>query len=129
MSEENMEDIIKKITGALNKEPSSENSSDDFSEKLKNVISNLNLNSDIPNNTNDTNDTKSDFNFDINTIFKLKSAFDKINSKDEPRNNLLTALKPYLRAEKKEKLEQYMKFMNVAKIMNLYNSTEKSGDI
>lgn len=123
MSEESMEDIVKKITGVLNKEPSSDSSSDEFSEKLKNVISNLNFNS-----SSDSNDSKNTSDFDVNTIFKLKSAFDKINSKDDPRNNLLTALKPYLRKEKKEKLDQYMKFMNVAKIMNIYNSTEKSGD-
>ena len=43
--------------------------------------------------------------FDLDTIIKFKKIFNQINSSNSPRNNLLYSLKPFLREEKKQKLE------------------------
>lgn len=67
-------------------------------------------------------------NIDMNTIMKMKSVLDKMNSKDDPRTNLLHSLKPYLRDEKKEKIDQYANLMNVAKIAELLKNDGKENN-
>lgn len=61
-------------------------------------------------------------NIDINTIMKMKNVMEKMNNKNDPRSNLLASLKPYLRNEKKEKLDQYANLMNFAKIADILRS-------
>ena len=61
-------------------------------------------------------------NIDINTIMKMKNVMEKMNNKNDPRSNLLASLKPYLRNEKKEKLDQYANLMNFAKIADILKS-------
>ena len=39
-----------------------------------------------------------------------------MNMKNDPRNNLLNSLKPYLRDNKKEKLDNYINLLNMSKI-------------
>lgn len=70
---------------------------------------------DAPNST-------SDFNFDINTVLKMKKIFDKLNNNNNPRNNLLYSLKPFLREEKKEKLDQYIKISNILSVLEFLNN-------
>ena len=63
-------------------------------------------------------------NIDINTILKLKQILDSVNSKkNNPRSNLLLSLKPYVRPERKDKIDQYIKLLNMENIIeNLKNS-------
>ena len=72
-----------------------------------------------------------DFNFsniDINTILKLKSLINSINNdKNDPRTNLLKSLKPYLKESRKNKIDEYIKFFNMSKIFETFNS--RDGDI
>ena len=69
--------------------------------------------------------SNSDFNFDINTILKMKQIFDKINNNNNPRNNLLYSLKPFLRKDKKDKLEQYIKISNFLSVLEIMNEDNK----
>ncbi len=62
---------------------------------------------------------------DMNTILKMQSIMSKLNDNNDPRTNLLYSLKPYLREEKKEKLDQYASLLNVAKIANLMKDDKK----
>lgn len=76
------------------------------------------------NNTNSNTSSNSNSNFDfsnidMNTILKMKSIMEKMNSSDDPRSNLLYSLKPYLREERKQKVDQYANLLNVAKIAEL----------
>lgn len=79
--------------------------------------------SQIPNTYSKNNKTNSNFDFsniDMNTIMKMKSVMEKMNSSSDPRSNLLESLKPYMREGKKEKIDQYanlLKMANVAEIM------------
>ena len=93
-------------------------------ENTKNQESNNNDNS----NNNSTNSNNSfDFsNLDMNTIMKMSSALGKMNnSKNDPRANLLNSLKPYLRDSKKNKLDNYMNLLNVAKIADIMKDNNK----
>ena len=79
------------------------------------------------NNTSDNGNNNFDFSkIDMNTVMKLTSVINKMNSTNDPRTNLLNSLKPYLREERKGKLEQYANFMNVAKLAELFNSENQS---
>lgn len=76
--------------------------------------------SDTPNTQN--NSTQTNFNFnnlDMNTILKMKSILDKMNTSNDPRSNLLYSLKPYLRDSRKEKIDQYANLLNFAQVADL----------
>lgn len=59
-----------------------------------------------------------DFSLDIDTILKIKNIMQKINQNTySPRNAVLNSLKPYLEAEKKEKLDKYIRIANLLAIL------------
>lgn len=64
------------------------------------------------------------FDFDLDTIIKLKNAYQKINESNNPRNRLLFSLKPFLRESRKQKLDEYMKIANLLGILSLLNDTQ-----
>ena len=78
------------------------------------------------------NNTSNNFDFnniDMDTIMKFSSAFGKIkNTKNDPRANLLNSLKPYLRDEKKGKIDQYMNLLNVSKIAEIIKDKNKENN-
>jgi len=67
-----------------------------------------------------------DFDFDLDTIIKMKNIFSQINNTNNPRNTLLNSLKPFLRDERKKKLDQYIKIANLLGVITILN--ENSGD-
>ncbi len=96
-------------------------------DNLKDILNNINSDNKNGNNSNNSDDDVSSFDFnniDIQTFLKLKSALDKMNSKNNPNTKLLLALKPYLKENKKEKLDQYIKLMNVSSILEVLNNNE-----
>lgn len=100
---------------------SSNSSYSNNSNTSTNYSSNPNVSTNTSNNSNNINNF--DFsNIDINTIMKMKNIMQKMNSTNDPRSNLLASLKPYLRDNKKEKLDQYANLMNFAKIAELLKS-------
>lgn len=131
MNNEDMSEIIQKMTDMLNNShihqsdnnqtntPNNDVSSN--SEKinedtLKNIFNNFKASSEEQNSNNN-------FNFDINTMLKMKNIMDKMNSNsNDPRANLLLSLKPYLNNNRKEKLDQYMQFLNISKIIEVFQS-------
>ena len=90
-----------------------------------------NFSSMMKNNSKDDNSKgNSENNFDLNnidmaTVMKMKSVMEKMNNKNDPRSNLRYSLKPYLREQKQEKLDQYANLMNVAKIAELLKNDNK----
>ena len=139
MSNEDMSDIMQKLSSMINSSNTDENSkytNDDVSsnsnqfnmDNLKEFINNF-QNSSQENNTNinddsnNSNNNSNNFNFDINTMMKMKSIMDKMNSsRNDPRSNLLQSLKPYLNNNRKERLDQYMQFLNISKVLEAFNS-------
>ncbi len=142
MNNEDMSEIIQKLNNMINISNKSENNTNteqaDVSSDLnsinedtiKKLINNFNINNNNSNgNGNDNSkeennqNNNNNFNFDINTILKMKNVMDKMNSsKNDPRSNLLLSLKPYLNNNRKEKLDQYMQFLNISKVIEAFNS-------
>ncbi len=97
------------------------------SDNPSNSSSNSNTNTSDNQNSFTSNITgESDFNLDIETILKIKNIMQQMNQKNVPRNNLLNSLKPFLRKEKQEKLDEYIKYANLLNLLELFNS--KGGD-
>ena len=84
------------------------------------------------NSSTNTNNNTFDFSkIDINTMMKMNSIMEKMNHSSDPRSNLLQSLKPYLRDEKKSKLDQYSNLLNMANLIELFNQNngkENSSD-
>lgn len=117
ISPEMIENFSKMINNADNTVNSTHNSSSSNSTHPNNPNSNTNSSS------HSNNINNFDFsNIDINTIMKMKNIMQKMNSTNDPRSNLLASLKPYLRDNKKEKLDQYANLMNFAKVAELLKS-------
>ena len=89
-----------------------------------------NTNNNFENERQNTN-TSNNFDFsniDMNTILKMKSIMEKMNTSNDPRSNLLYSLKPYLREERKGKVDQYANLLNVAKIAELLKNDNKENN-
>lgn len=122
----NISDAISQISPEM-----IQNFSKMFAEQSQNnTVSQPSANNESSNqNSNDNTNSKSNESFnlngiDMNTIMKMSSAFGKMNTKNDPRANLLNSLKPYLRDNKKNKLDNYMNLLNVSKIAELMKKNE-----
>lgn len=102
----------------------------DMLDNFSKMMNNNNNSSTDSNNTGNFNNSKTSNNFnnfdfnniDMNTIMKMKNIMEKLNNSNDPRANLLASLKPYLRENRKEKLDQYANLMNFAKIAEVLKS-------
>ena len=133
MNNEDMSNMIQKLSSMINNSNNTDtNNNDDISsnsnetnfENIQNILSNMNFNSNNSENNNDNNfQDNNNFNFDFETIMKMKTIMDSFNSaKNSPEANLLLSLKPYLNNNRKQKLEQYMQFLNLSKVIEAFNN-------
>ena len=133
MNNEDMSEIIQKLSSMMNNSnnANSEGNNNDMSSNsnetsfnnLQDMLSNMNFNSDSNENSNNNQDNNSNFNLDFETIMKMKTIMDSFNSaKNSPEANLLLSLKPYLNNNRKQKLDQYMQFLNISQIIDAFNS-------
>ena len=134
MNNEDMSDIFDKINniaGQNNISPEMVNnlfSMLNNSNNTNNQYTNSNSadnssNQDYNNYSNSTNNQNNPFNnsgIDFETILKMKTIIDKMNTKDDPRSNLLQSLKPYLKDSRKSKIDQYIQLMNMSKVMDVF---------
>ena len=117
------ENTINKLKDMINKGEFNDVISQIPPEMMKNFSSMMHNNNG---NSNSNNNSNFDFNkIDMNTILKMKSIMEKLNDSNDPRSNLLYSLKPYLRENKKEKLDQYANMLNIAKIAELLKNDNK----
>ncbi len=118
-------DAIKNLSNMMNantnqKENTSVNGSASIDASINSNHSNASNTTNSVNGANSANNF--DFsNIDINTIMKMKSIMEKMNNSTDARSNLLQSLKPYLRDEKKSKLDQYSKLLTMTNLMELFN--------
>ncbi len=83
-----------------------------------------------------SNNSKSDINtenkinpaplggFDLNSIMKFQNALSGMNTPD-PRQNLLSSLKPFLRETRQKNIDTYISLLGVMKAFNLFNSKDR----
>ena len=116
-------DMMKNFSSMMSNSNTKDNS--DSNEKKNNNQNNSNNNTD----NNDTTNNSNNFDFsqiDMKTFLKMKSAMDKMNNtSNNPRANLLHSLKPYLRDEKKGKIDQYASLLNFANITEIFKNDNK----
>ena len=124
-----LNDVVSKISPEMIENFSSMmgNNNNNSNRSENSVNSEDSNNSNNPNSSNENNNSSNfDFsNIDVKTIMKMKSIMEKMNSKNDPRSNLLYSLKPYLRESKKEKLDQYANLLNIAKLSELFKNDNK----
>lgn len=116
----NIPDNIKDMMSNLSKKSSDQSNSSSSNNIDPNILSSLlsSFNSQTSENTNNTSENS---NIDISTILKMKKIIDKMNqNQNDPRANLLRSLKPYLRSSRKDKLEQYVKLLNMSNVMEAF---------
>lgn len=91
------------------------------------------INSNIINSNTQSNENfQNDFDFsqiDMQRLMQIMSSIGKMNQTSDPRKNLLQSLKPYLREEKKEKLNQYTNLLNVASIVDFLNQNNNKENL
>lgn len=103
---------------------------EDFSEvinKFKNILSekNIDISNFAPNNQNNSTENSNMFDFDIETILKIKNIISSAQNKNSPRIALLEALKPFLKPEKQHKLDEYIKIANMLTILEIFNENRR----
>lgn len=116
MDENEMSDMIKNISQMIN--------DGNIPDDIKKIVDNLKSdNSSTSNSSSTSSDSASpSSNIDINTILKMKSVFEKMNSSEDPRANLLRSLKPYLKESRKSKVDQYIQLFNMSKVMDIFKA-------
>ncbi len=110
-----MSDVFEKLNNFASKNNIS-------SDMVNNLFNMMNNNSE-KNNSSDTTDNQTSFNtgnIDFDAILKMKAIIDKMNTKDDPRSNLLQSLKPYLNESRKSKVDQYIKLINMSKVLEIF---------
>lgn len=131
MNKGELNDVISQIPPEMIQNFSSmmQNSGSSNQDFNQNNSQNSNPNSNSSARQNSNSQASFDFSsIDMNTILKMKSVMEKMNNKNDPRANLLYSLKPYLREERKDKLDQYANLLNVAKIADLLKNDNKENN-
>lgn len=125
------ENTVNKLKDMMNKGELNDVISQIPPEMIQNFSSMMSQNTENQTNSNNTNNNINNNGFDfskidMNTILKMKSVMDKLNTSNDPRSNLLYSLKPYLREEKKGKVDQYANLLNVAKMADLFKDNNNN---
>ena len=130
MAEDNISNIINNFKNMINNNTSNENNSSSNLNITPEMISNLAnlLGSNSNENNSNSNDNQSEPSIDINTILKMKSIIESMNQKNDPRANLLYSLKPYLRENRKNKLDQYVNLLKMTKIADVMKNEKKENN-
>lgn len=136
--DENMMNNIKNMVGNGNISEAISQISPEMIQNFQNMLNNnnksntstnisqnhtVNDNSETSNSQNTNSNNNFDFSkIDMNTMMKITSMLNNINSKDDPRANLIHSLKPYLRDSKKDKVDQYANLLNITKMADLFKT-------
>lgn len=85
---------------------------DDAEDKIKDVLGSLSTDSSA--NVPDIN------NSGLNEIMQLRSMIESMTSgRNDPRTNLLRALRPYMREERKQSIDSAVRLMGIANIIKM----------
>ena len=63
-------------------------------------------------------------NLDLSSIMKFQNVLSGINSPD-PRQNLLSSLKPFLRETRQKNIDTYIALLGVMKAFNIFNGKDR----
>lgn len=111
ISPEMVNNLFTMFNNSNNNENNNANNSDNSSQQDYNHSSDSNSNQE---------NAFGNSGIDFETIMRMKTIIDKMNTKDDPRSNLLQSLKPYLKDSRKSKVDQYIQLMNMSKVMDVF---------
>lgn len=105
------------------------NISPDMIDNLVNMLKNSSQadNNSTQNSENTSKSSTNNFsnNLDFDSIMKMKSIIDNLNTSNDQDSRLLYSLKPYLRKSRQAKLDQYINILKITQVSKLFN---KKGD-
>lgn len=61
----------------------------------------------------------------VDMVRKVKKVMDKLNTNNDPRINLLTAIKPFLNSRRQKKLVSCIKMLQMSSLTKLFDDHEK----
>ena len=128
MNNDDMNNMIKKAQEMIQ--------NNQIPDELKNMVANMQENSANTNNNytqssnynrnnSSNNNTNQDFpNIDVETMMRIQNIMSKMKSADsnDDMSKLLISLKPYLRDEKKGKIDEYIKLIRMGKMTQMFES-------
>ena len=112
-------EIIQNISQNLNN--TSNNITNNFSNETSNS-SNFNILDLINNFTNMNSQTNNSF--DLSSLLKMQKIITALNEED-PRKNLLTSIKPFLRKSRQNKIDQYITYLSVISAIGIFNDKKE----
>ena len=71
-----------------------------------------------------TTNNNSGFNLDLNTIMNFQKVISGVNQTD-PRRDLLTSLKPFLRETRQKNIDTYITLLGVMKAFNIFTNKDR----
>lgn len=94
-------------------------------DSIMGMVNNSNSNSNNASSSSSNNENVSN-SIDFDTFMKMKSIMDKMNNQENPRSKLLLSLKPYLKEDKKNKLDQYIQMSKLMEILPFLGGDNKN---
>ena len=71
---------------------------------------------------------KSGLNLDLNSLMNFKNILGNQSQKD-PRQNLLTSLKPFLRQNRQKNLDTYISILGIMKTFNIFTNKDRDWNV
>ena len=130
-------DIVNSIQSKLNENNSSnidKNATNNFNDSNKKDLSGLDISKILENFTGASTknnfstlnlaSNNSGFNLDMNTIMNVSKVLNGVNQAD-PRRDLLTSLKPFLRETRQKNIDTYITLLGVMKAFNIFSNKDR----
>lgn len=116
-----MNDNLSDLLNNLSKNINSSDGNNINPDMLKQLLDSFN--SSNGSNDSNKNDNNSNLDIDLDTILKMKTIMEKMNSsKSNSSSNLLLALKPFLRQSRQSKVDQYVQLLKLAPLLEMFKN-------
>ncbi len=116
-----MNDNLSDLLNNLSKNINSSDGNNINPDMLKQLLDSFN--SSNGSNDSNKNDNNSNPDIDLDTILKMKTIMEKMNSsKSNSSSNLLLALKPFLRQSRQSKVDQYVQLLKLAPLLEMFKN-------
>ena len=122
MEQDNVSELLKKFSQMMENGNIPDNVKNLFNNSQQSTDDSSYNNTSEDSNENTNPDSNNSFNIDFETLMKIQQIMNQMkNEKNDPRTNLLLSLKPYLKDNRKQKIEQYINIFKMTKIIDLLN--------
>ena len=102
---DNVQNLISLLSGAVNKDEITSKSNDKISPKEERI-------------------ERNEIDENIDLIRKAKKVMDKLSNNNDPRINLLTAIKPFLGNKRQQKIGNCIKILHMSRLTSLMDESE-----